>query len=52
MKDWPDENLAEDISPVGVAAVVLFILGLICLSVGLGVPAIEQPMSVPTSTGQ
>jgi hypothetical protein len=39
MEDWPDDNLAKDISPVGVAAVVLYVLGLICLAVGLGVPA-------------
>jgi hypothetical protein len=39
MQDRPDENLAEVISPVGLAAVVLYILGLICLAIGLGVPA-------------
>lgn len=37
METWPEENLAEYISPVGVAAVFLYILGLICLTVGLGV---------------
>jgi hypothetical protein len=52
MDDWPDKSLANDISPVGVAAVILFILGLICLSIGLGVPAIERPMSLPASTRQ
>jgi len=36
--DWPDENLAKDISRVGVAAVFVYILGLILLTVGLGVP--------------
>jgi formate-dependent nitrite reductase membrane component NrfD len=50
MDDWREESLAEDISPVGVAAVVLFILGLVCLTIELGAPAIERPMSAPTST--
>ena len=49
--DWPQENLAEDISPIGVAAVVLYIFGLVCLTVELGVPAIERPMSAPHSHG-
>jgi hypothetical protein len=52
MDDWREESLAEDISPVGVAAVVLFILGLVCLTIELGAPAIERPMSAPTSTEQ
>jgi hypothetical protein len=42
MDDWREESLAEDISPVGVAAVVLFILGLVCLTIELGAPAIER----------
>jgi hypothetical protein len=39
MENRPDENLAQVISPVGVAAVVIFILGLICLAVWLSVRA-------------
>jgi hypothetical protein len=38
MDDWREESLAEDISPVGVAAVVLFILGLVCLTLSLERP--------------
>jgi hypothetical protein len=39
MENRPDEDLAQVISPVGVAAVVIFILGLICLTVWLSVRA-------------
>ena len=39
MENWPDEDLGRDISGLGVAAVFLYILFLICLTVGLELPS-------------